>query len=60
MSWVEEGDDATEISPEAGGVELYQISRPHAPHNKWGPKQNLPVQLDTSGSRLLHGADVFL
>ena len=59
IAWVEEGD-ANEISPHAGGVELYQINRPHAPHNKWGARYELPVQPETWERALACGADVFL
>ena len=59
VGWVEEGD-AKNIPSDAGGVELYQISRPHAPHNKWGARYELPVHVESWENSHALGADVFL
>jgi hypothetical protein len=43
IGWVEEGAPDS-IPQEACGVELYQISRPHAKANKWGARYEIEIE----------------
>jgi hypothetical protein len=59
IGWVEEGNP-DEIPVEACGMELYQISRPHAKANKWGTRYEVEIDARNFDAYSNLGMDVWV